>query len=142
MSEILTELARERVEGFARGITSVCSAHPWVIRAALRRGRHSGQPVLIEATCNQVNQDGGYTGMTPADFRRFVLEIAAEEGFDPADLILGGDHLGPSPWRKLPAEAALTVVVEDGDSDRNEISGGSIAAPIAKSIMQAVVQGK
>jgi tagatose-1,6-bisphosphate aldolase non-catalytic subunit AgaZ/GatZ len=33
--------------------------------------------VLIEATCNQVNQDGGYTGMTPADFRRFVEDIAA-----------------------------------------------------------------
>ena len=30
-----------------------------------------GQRVLIEATCNQVNQEGGYTGMTPADFRRF-----------------------------------------------------------------------
>jgi tagatose-1,6-bisphosphate aldolase non-catalytic subunit AgaZ/GatZ len=30
------------------------------------------QPVaLIEATSNQVNQDGGYTGMVPADFRRF-----------------------------------------------------------------------
>ncbi|GAA1077293.1 MULTISPECIES: peptidoglycan D,D-transpeptidase FtsI family protein [Kitasatospora] len=39
-------------------------------------------------------------------------------------------------------QVAVAVVVEDGDSDRNEISGGSIAAPIAKSIMQAVVQGK
>jgi len=107
MSKILTELAQLRVDGTPSGITSVCSAHPWVIRAALRRGRHSDQPVLIEATCNQVNQDGGYTGMTPADFRRFVLAIAAEEGFDPAELILGGDHLGPNPWRKLPAEAAL-----------------------------------
>jgi hypothetical protein len=52
------------------GITSICSAHPWSIEAALG-GAATGTAVLIEATCNQVNQDGGYTGMTPADFRRF-----------------------------------------------------------------------
>ncbi len=63
--------------------------------------------MLIEATCNQVNHEGGYTGMTPADFRRFVLGIAAAEGFDPAGLILGGDHLGPNPWTALPATDAM-----------------------------------
>ena len=31
--------------------------------------------MLIEATCDQVNHEGGYTGMTPADFRRFVPNI-------------------------------------------------------------------
>ena len=86
------------------GITSVCSAHPRVIAAALRGAKG---PVLIEATCNQVNQDGGYTGMTPADFRRFVEGIAAAEGFDTAQLILGGDHLGPNPWKHLAPEAAM-----------------------------------
>jgi uncharacterized membrane protein len=34
-------------------------------------------PALIEATSNQVNQDGGYTGMTPLDFRRHVQHMAA-----------------------------------------------------------------
>ena len=90
-----------------RGITSVCSAHPLVIEAALRRGKVEGVPVLIEATCNQVNQEGGYTGMTPAGFRRFVEEIAGRVGFPAQQLILGGDHLGPNPWKVLPAEAAL-----------------------------------
>ncbi|MDH6134690.1 peptidoglycan glycosyltransferase [Kitasatospora sp. MAA4] len=37
------------------------------------------------------------------------------------------------------APVAVAVVVEDGAASSNEISGGSIAAPIAKSIMQAVI---
>jgi D-tagatose-1,6-bisphosphate aldolase subunit GatZ/KbaZ len=90
-----------------RGISSICSAHPLVIEAALRRGKAEDAAVLIEATCNQVNQEGGYTGMTPADFRRFVETIAARVGFAPANLILGGDHLGPNPWKSLPAEEAM-----------------------------------
>ncbi|TIX90181.1 D-tagatose-bisphosphate aldolase, class II, non-catalytic subunit [Rhizobium sp. P44RR-XXIV] len=91
-----------------RGITSVCSAHPLVIEAALRRATAEGRAVLIEATCNQVNQEGGYTGMRPADFRRFIEGIAAEVGYPAERIILGGDHLGPNPWRKLPAEEAMT----------------------------------
>src|SRR4051794_15220753 len=63
--------------------------------------------VLIEATSNQVNQDGGYTGMTPAAFREFVLAIAERVGFPVQRLLLGGDHLGPNPWTALPAEAAM-----------------------------------
>ena len=90
-----------------RGVSSVCSAHPLVIEAALRRGKAEGAAVLIEATCNQVNQEGGYTGMTPADFRRFVEAIAVRVGFPAEDLILGGDHLGPNPWKSLPAEEAM-----------------------------------
>ncbi len=45
--------------------------------------------------------------MKPADFRRFVERIAAKEGFDLEGLILGGDHLGPNPWKMLPAAAAM-----------------------------------
>jgi len=104
---LLAQLARDYQAGRVRGITSVCSAHPAVIRATLREGVKTGATVLIEATCNQVNHEGGYTGMKPADFRRFVEGIAAEVGFDTAKLILGGDHLGPNPWRARPAEEAL-----------------------------------
>lgn len=103
----LSGLARLRRSGTPRGITSVCSAHPVVLRAALRFGRDHAAPVLIEATCNQVNHQGGYTGMTPADFAALVRDLARQEGC-PADLVLlGGDHLGPNPWRDLPAEAAM-----------------------------------
>lgn len=103
----LTSLRSRRDRGETYGITSVCSAHPDVIRAALILGRDIDQPVLIEATCNQVNQDGGYTGMTPAIFRTFVGEIASSVGFNTESLILGGDHLGPNPWKHLPATDAM-----------------------------------
>ena len=87
----LDEVVRAQKWGAARGIPSICSSHPWVLRNALR-----GEfPVLIESTCNQVNQFGGYTGMTPPDFVTFVRGLAAENGFPLERLILGGDHLGP-----------------------------------------------
>lgn len=107
MEHPLLDIPASFHKGQPKGITSVCSAHPLVIEAALRLAQDLDRPALIEATCNQVNQDGGYTGMTPADFRRFVEEIATRVGFDPARIILGGDHLGPNPWKSLPAEQAM-----------------------------------
>lgn len=106
-TRFLRDLPFRHASGDHVGITSVCSAHPLVIEAALLHGLEEGGPVLIEATCNQVNQEGGYTGMTPADFRRFVERIATKVGFDIGRLILGGDHLGPNPWKHLPPEDAL-----------------------------------
>jgi D-tagatose-bisphosphate aldolase class II non-catalytic subunit len=88
-------------------ITSVCSAHPLVIEAALRQAAADGVAVLIEATCNQVNHQGGYTGLTPEAFRDELYRTADRVGFPPQRILLGGDHLGPNPWRHLPAEAAL-----------------------------------
>jgi D-tagatose 6-phosphate 4-epimerase len=108
----LLGLAAARRAGRPVGITSVCSAHPMVIAAALALGRVQGKSVLIEATCNQVNQMGGYTGMQPADFRQFVERIAADEGFDLGQLILGGDHLGPNPWKDQPANIAMDKACE------------------------------
>jgi D-tagatose-1,6-bisphosphate aldolase subunit GatZ/KbaZ len=93
--------------GETRGVTSVCSAHPFVLEAALRHGLKHKTPVLIEATCNQVNQFGGYTGLTPVEFVRFVGEIAERVGFPRENLILGGDHLGPLVWADEPIEIAM-----------------------------------
>lgn len=90
-----------------RGIPSICSAHSWAIRAAAEEARDSRAPLLVEATCNQVNQDGGYTGTRPAQFREFVQDIATRAGLPAGRLILGGDHLGPHVWRKLVAEEAM-----------------------------------
>ena len=95
------------------GICSVCSAHPLVIEAALRFDLHTDNKVLIEATSNQVNQFGGYTGMKPADFRDFVLKIAKEVGFPHERLILGGDLLGPNCWQNEPADAAMEKSIGD-----------------------------
>lgn len=104
----MLDLIERHKRGEALGIASVCSAHPIVIEAALHHALRVDAPVvLFEATCNQVNQDGGYTGMQPADFVRFVHGIAASVGFDPARIALGGDHLGPNPWTALDAAAAM-----------------------------------
>jgi D-tagatose 6-phosphate 4-epimerase len=103
----LDQLANLHRDAQAIGITSICSAHPVVLRAALRHGRISGSTVLVEATCNQVNHLGGYTGMTPKDFAVLTRGLAEEEGLPAEDLILGGDHLGPNPWRDQAADAAL-----------------------------------
>lgn len=103
----LDELAGWRKQGRPQGITSVCSAHPVVLRAALRHAAASSSMVLIEATCNQVNHQGGYTGMRPDDFARLVHRIAGEESLPLDRVILGGDHLGPNPWRDQPADVAL-----------------------------------
>lgn len=103
----LQKLTDAHAQGRSIGITSVCSAHALVIEAALREAQAGTGPVLIEATCNQVNHEGGYTGMTPTDFRQFVLGIVEQVGFDPQRLLLGGDHLGPNPWKDLPSEQAM-----------------------------------
>jgi D-tagatose-1,6-bisphosphate aldolase subunit GatZ/KbaZ len=78
-----------------------------VVRAAVEQAAGERGLLLIEATCNQVNQDGGYTGMRPADFRAFVQGILARASFPEERVLLGGDHLGPHPWRKSPAENAM-----------------------------------
>jgi D-tagatose-1,6-bisphosphate aldolase subunit GatZ/KbaZ len=89
------------------GIYSVCSANPWVIEAAMCQALEDESAVCIESTCNQVNQFGGYTGMTPSHFAAFVRSKAARTGFPEQRILLGSDHLGPYPWRSEPAHAAL-----------------------------------
>ena len=110
-------LVAEHKAGKRVGITSVCSAHPLVIEATLRHALAHDAPIaLIEATSNQVNQDGGYTGMTPADYRAFVSAIADRVGYPRTRLALGGDHLGPNAWTRLPAEQAMAkaeIMVRD-----------------------------
>lgn len=103
----LSDIARWRARPGPSGLPSVCSAHPLVLEAAMRAILPADLPLLIEATCNQVNQDGGYTGMTPADFRARVETIAQMAGFPVERVILGGDHLGPNPWKSLPAAEAM-----------------------------------
>jgi D-tagatose-1,6-bisphosphate aldolase subunit GatZ/KbaZ len=103
----LLDVVERHRAGEPVGIYSVCSAHPLVIRAALEHARAIDRPALIEATSNQVNQDGGYTGLTPAQFRDLVHGIAHEVGLERAQVVLGGDHLGPNCWQALPAQDAL-----------------------------------
>ena len=63
--------------------------------------------LCIESTPNQVNQFGGYTGQTPAEFAAFVKEVAKAEGFPQERILLGGDHIGPHVWRAEKASSAM-----------------------------------
>jgi D-tagatose-1,6-bisphosphate aldolase subunit GatZ/KbaZ len=103
----LDDVVTAHMTGATPGVTSICSAHPAVLGQSLRRAAETGSRVLVEATCNQVNQDGGYTGMTPTDFRGQISTMAEQAGLASELLVLGGDHLGPNPWRHLPAADAM-----------------------------------
>lgn len=103
----LREVVRHHRSGEAVGVYSVCSAHPLVLEAAVRQAVEDDVVALIEATSNQVDQYGGYTGMTPADFRDLVLQIADAHGLPRDRVVLGGDHLGPNVWRELGGDEAM-----------------------------------
>ncbi len=103
----LDEIVQAQKRGEAKGIPSICSAHPYVIQQTLKVSKTFRVSPLIESTCNQVNQFGGYTGLTPADFVHYVSGIAEENQFPFENIILGGDHLGPNVWQNEPAESAM-----------------------------------
>lgn len=103
----LADVLDAQRQGQPLGIPSVCSAHPVVLRAAFEQALEDGSCVLVESTSNQVNPEGGYTGVTPLGFARFVEGLAKEAGLPAGRVILGGDHLGPHPWRALGAAVAM-----------------------------------
>ncbi|MEO8778685.1 MAG: D-tagatose-bisphosphate aldolase, class II, non-catalytic subunit [Rhodanobacter sp.] len=103
----LFDLISRHHRGEPVGIYSACSAHPLVIEAAILQALADQTLLLVEATSNQVDQFGGYTGMTPPEFRDYVLSFAQRLGFPRDRIILGGDHLGPNRWQALDSEAAM-----------------------------------
>jgi len=109
-SPLRTIFDRNRA-GDPQAVYAVCCAHPLVIRAALELAHRRGQVAVIESTCNQVNQDGGYTGMRPEEFAAQVRAVACAVGLPAERLVLGGDHLGPQPWRALQSEAAMAKAI-------------------------------
>jgi D-tagatose-1,6-bisphosphate aldolase subunit GatZ/KbaZ len=94
------------------GVYAVCSAHPCVIDAAIHQAIEDDSLLLVESTSSQVNQLGGYTGQTPAQFADFVHSAAQRIGLPRNRLLLGGDHLGPFPWRNETSSRALKKAVE------------------------------
>ena len=109
----MREMLAKRKKGMRyAGIPSFCTASDLVIEACLEQAIRFDDCVLVEATANQVNQFGGYTGMKPADYRDFVYEIADRVGFPKEKIILGGDHLGPLTWQNEPEEEAMKKSVE------------------------------
>jgi D-tagatose-bisphosphate aldolase class II non-catalytic subunit len=104
-------IARNR-DGSGEVVPSVCSTQPEALTASLLLAREQGALLLVEATSNQVNQFGGYTGMTPADFKQRLERMAALLGIDREQFVLGGDHLGPQVWRREGAAVAMSAARE------------------------------
>ena len=94
------------------GMPSYCTGNPYVIQSLIRIYKNNQRPLLLEATANQVNQYGGYTGKTPQQFKEEVVEVANSCGFEVSRLIFGGDHLGPLVWRSEEANQAMDKAEE------------------------------
>ncbi|WP_085879021.1 class II D-tagatose-bisphosphate aldolase non-catalytic subunit [Roseisalinus antarcticus] len=104
MAELARDIAARNRAGEPVALTSVCSAHAEVLTICLAHAARAGVPLAIEATSNQVNHQGGYTGQSPADFATAARAMAEAAG---ARIVLGGDHLGPQAWRAQPAAEAM-----------------------------------
>lgn len=100
------------VKKIVHGVPSYCTANELVIEALLEQAKKLNTEILIEGTANQINQFGGYTGMTPEDFKNYVFEIAERVGFDKNKIILGADHFGPLVWANLNEDEAMKNSLE------------------------------
>ena len=90
-----------------KALPSFCTSNIEVIKTILFFCNIKKLPCLIECTSNQVNQNGGYTNKTPKMFIKEILNISKKTKFDSKKLYLGGDHLGPLPWKKENTKTAI-----------------------------------
>ncbi len=94
------------------GIFSTCTANFDVLDFLFEYMKDKDGKILVESTSNQVNQDGGYTGLKPEDFVSKISKLARKHGIPEDRIILGGDHLGPLPWKNLNSEIAMEKAKE------------------------------
>ena len=92
---------------FKKGLPSFCTSNMDVVDVIFKFCKLNNLPVLIESTSNQVNQNGGYTGLKPQNFKKKINEIAKKNRFKLKSVLLGGDHLGPLPWKDLKKKIAM-----------------------------------
>ena len=109
---LIAEIVRSHKRGRPRALAAACTVSPLAIRAVLQQAAQDGMVALIESTANQVNPTGGYSGLTPDLFHRMVVQLARSVGMPENRLILGGDHIGPYPWRHLKADQALAQAAQ------------------------------
>ncbi len=111
LKELKDILTQNRRSG-SGAVYSVCSAHPWVLEAAIQQATKDNTILLVESTSSQVNQEGGYTGQTPLEFAQSIASAAKRAGLAEGRVLLGGDHLGPFPWRNQISSIALEKACE------------------------------
>lgn len=95
---ILKQIATLEAEtGIKRTLFAVCPNSTSVIKAAFRAAKRNNAPVKFAATLNQVDGDGGYTGLTQREFIK-LLTIEADAVNYNGPYIAAIDHGGP--WLK------------------------------------------
>lgn len=112
MSGLILNIVKKHKAGNPAGIYSVCSANRFVLEASMLQAKQRDEFLLIEATSNQVDQFGGYTGLTPSMFRDMVEEIAKSVDYPFSKIVLGGDHLGPNVWQNENSGTAMKKAEE------------------------------
>jgi len=83
--------------GIRRTIFAVCPNSLSVIRAALISAKRCNAPIKFAATLNQVDLDGGYTGLTPSECVK-TIRLYARNLHVTSPVIIAIDHGGP--WLK------------------------------------------
>lgn len=97
VAELVRRMIALRARGKRMTLLAVCPNSDAVLEAAVRAAAANRMPLLLAATLNQVDRDGGYTGWTPHDFVARVAEWAATYRC-PAPPYPCLDHGGP--WLK------------------------------------------
>ena len=114
-------MIRERAAVSARNragswevVSSVRSTQADVLAASVLLARECEALVRVEAARNEVNQYGGYTGMSPADFAARMAGRAERLGVERTQVVPGGDHLGPQVRRGESAAVAMCAARDTG----------------------------
>ena len=87
----------ESLTGIKRTVFAACPNSISVIRAALKSSKRCNAPVKFAATLNQVDLDGGYTGLTHSEFVK-TIRLHARNLNVKSPVIIAIDHGGP--WLK------------------------------------------
>lgn len=95
---LLNQISKlEQQTGVKRTIFAVCPNSIAVIKASFRSAKRNNAPIYFAATLNQVDSDGGYTGLTQKQFVKLLAQEAAAVDYD-GTYIIAIDHGGP--WLK------------------------------------------
>ena len=103
-----------------KSLPSFCTANMDVLNSIMFFCHLNKLPCLIECTSNQVNQNGGYTRKTPKKFVKEIIKLRKKIKLKKNHLLLGGDHLGPLPWKNISSKAALKNSIKLINSFLNE----------------------
>jgi hypothetical protein len=95
MPELLRGVLSEREHSEKKPvIVAFCFSDSLPLKACFAGCRQEAAVPVVMATLNQVNLEGGYSGLTAEAFVRHVLDLAEETGYD-GPVVFGRDHGGP-----------------------------------------------